>query len=253
MTDDFIPIVHQLDGRTIKCYAVADVHIGAKECDLDGFKRFLKHIENDDDAYLLLCGDLINNGVKDSLTNVYDEVIPPGAQIEKAVELLQPVAGKILGCVSGNHEHRTKKAVDIEPAAYICSLLRVPEIYRQNMAFVRVNLVRGNTKNHYALLLVHGKTANKQKNFGFAIEGVDAIVSGHLHSGQVRRDARICMTTSNRVVVKPFVSIVATSWVKYGGYAARSLCMPAATSTPQCLLLEFTGSNATPGQIRVAW
>lgn len=31
MLDDFTPIIHQLDGRTIKVWAVADVHIGAKE------------------------------------------------------------------------------------------------------------------------------------------------------------------------------------------------------------------------------
>ena len=41
MLDDFTPIIHELPGRTIKVWAVADVHIGARECDMDGFKRFL--------------------------------------------------------------------------------------------------------------------------------------------------------------------------------------------------------------------
>lgn len=40
MISDFTPIVHTLEGRTIRVWAVADVHIGAKECDLDGFKAF---------------------------------------------------------------------------------------------------------------------------------------------------------------------------------------------------------------------
>ena len=253
MIDDFTPIVHELPGRTIKVWAVADVHIGAKECDLRGFKAFLKRVEDDDDSYLVLCGDMINNGIKDSLTNVYDELMPPQAQIDKAVELLEPVADRILGCVSGNHERRSKKAVDIDPMAYICCLLRIDRVFRQNLAFVRVNLVRGNTKDHYALLLVHGKTLNKQMKFSYAIEGVDAIVGGHLHSGQIRRDARLILTKSNRCVVKPFVNLTATSWLKYGGYAASGLYMPAATSDPQCLVLEFTGSNGKQGNIRVNW
>ena len=253
MLDDFKPIVHKLDGRTIRVWAVADVHIGAKECDLDGFKRFLKRVEGDPDSYLVLCGDLINNGIKDSLTNVYDETMPPSAQVDRCVELLEPVADKVLGAVSGNHERRTKKQCDVDITHYICSLLHIPHLYRPNMAFIRVNLARGKTKDHYGLLLVHGKTLNKQQHFAYAIEGVDAVIGGHLHQGNYRKDARIVFTKSNRCVIKPFVNLTATSWLKYGGYAASGLYMPSATSDPQCLVLEFTGSNDRPGQIRVHW
>lgn len=253
MLSDFTPIVHRLDGRTIKVWAVADVHIGARECDLDGFEKFIKKVASEDDSYIVLCGDLISNGIKDSLTNVYDEVIPPQSQVDLAVELLRPISGKILGCVSGNHERRSKKHVDINPMGYICSLLRIPEIYRENMAFVRINLVRGKTKDHYALLLVHGKTLNKQKQLSYAIEGVDAIVGAHLHQGQVQKNARLVLSQSNVVTIRPIVNLTATSWLQYGGYAARSLLLPSATSDPQALQLEFTGSNKTRGQIRVVW
>ena len=253
MLDDFTPIVHELEGRTIRVWAVADVHIGAREADVDGFGRFLKRVEGDPDSYLALCGDLISNGIKDSLTNVYDEVIPPQAQCDLAVELLQPVAHKILGCVSGNHERRSKKHVDINPMGYICSLLRIPEVYRENMAFVRINLKRGNTKDHYALLLVHGKTANKRRQFAYAVEGVDAIISGHTHDGEVQKPARLVFTKSNRVVVKPLVNVCATSWLDPGGYSLAGMMTPKATSDPQCLVLEFTGSNGKQGNIRVNW
>lgn len=253
MITDFTPIVHTLPGRTIKVWAVADVHIGARECDLDGFRAFLSKIAQDDDSYLAICGDVLNNGIKDSITNVYEETMPPHAQVELAVELLSPIAHQILGCVGGNHERRTKKAVDIDPLYQVMTLLRIPELYRQNMAFIRINMAHGNTKNHYALMLTHGKTANKKRHFVGAIEGVDAIITGHTHDGLVEKPAKIVFTKSNRVVMKPLVSLTATSWLGFGGYAANSLLLPKATSDPQCLVLEWTGTNNRPGSIRVAW
>ena len=97
MIDDFTPIIHTLPGRTIRCWAVSDVHIGAREADVEGFTAFLKRIEKDPDSYLCICGDVLNNGIKSSISDY--EILPPSAQIEKAVELLTPMAGKILGCV----------------------------------------------------------------------------------------------------------------------------------------------------------
>ena len=253
MLDDFTPIVHKLDGRTIKVWAIADVHIGAKESNISAFTSLLGRVRNDDDSYVVLCGDIVNNGLKDSLTNVYEETMPPSAQIDLAVELLEPVKDKILGAVGGNHERRTKRNADIDIMLYICSLLKVPEIYRPNLAFIRVNLERGNTKDHYALLLAHGKTANKQKYFSYAIEGVDALICGHLHQGNIAKNAKLVFSASNTVSVKPFINMTATSFLSYGGYAAQSLMLPSATSDPQCLILEFTGSNAKQGRISVSW
>lgn len=92
MLDDFTPIIHTLPGRTIRCWAVSDVHIGAREADIDGFSAFLRKIQADDDSYLVICGDVINNGIKDSVTNVYQETMPPNEQVSLAAELLEPVA-----------------------------------------------------------------------------------------------------------------------------------------------------------------
>jgi len=253
MLDDFTPIIHRLDGRTVRVWAIADVHIGAKECDLAGFKRHMARIASDPDSYIVLVGDMMNNGLKDSLTNVYEEVLPPHAQIEKCAELLEPVKDRILGAVGGNHEARTKRAVDLDPMYAVMCILGKQELYRQNMAFIRVCLTRGRTKDNHTLLLIHGKSERAKRNFAYSLEGVDAVISGHTHNGIVEKPARIVFTGGNRVVIKPLVSVTATSWLDYGGYAAAAMYRPAATSAPQYLELEFTGSNAVDGQIRVVW
>lgn len=253
MHSDFDPIIHRLDGRTIRVWAVADVHIGARECDLGGFSRFLQKIAGNPDDYLVLCGDIVNNATKDSLSNVYEETMPPSCQIEKAVELLAPVKDKILGAVGGNHEARSRKAVDFDPMYTIMCMLGINHLYRTNFAFIRIILENGNTKQRYSMMLVHGKTENKKRQFAYSVEGVDAIISGHTHNGIVEKPARLVFTSRNNVIVKPLVSLTATSWLSYGGYAAAALYRPAATSSPQRLELEYVASNDREGRMRVVW
>lgn len=253
MISDFTPIVHTLPGRTIKVWAVADVHIGARECDLDGFRAFLSKIAQDADSYLVICGDVLNNCTRSSVSDIWSETMPPSAQIELSAELLEPVKDRILGCVGGNHERRSVRETDLNPLYDVFVLLGKRELFRENFCFVRVNMQHGNTRNHYGLLLIHGKSTAKRAKFDLAVEGVDAIVGAHLHTPETRKGGKLVFTKSNRVVVKPFVSLTATSWLQYGGYAASSLLLPQATSDPQCLVLEWSGSNARNGQVRVAW
>lgn len=255
MLDDFTPIIHELPGRTVKVWAVADVHIGAREADIDGFAAFLEKVQSDDDSYLVIVGDLLNNATRSSVSDVYQETMPPHAQVDKAVELLAPVADRILGCVGGNHERRSVKDVDLDPMYQVMCMLRKPELYRAHMAFMRVSLrnIGASTHDQYALMLVHGKTDNKKRWLAQSVEGVDAIISGYTHNGIVEKPARLVFTQKNKVQVRPLVSLTATSWLGYGGYAMSGLLLPKATGDPQCLVLEFAGTNNRRGSVRVSW
>lgn len=254
MLDDLDLIIHELEPRDVTVHAISDVHLGSKECELDKFKAYLKKLAADPNAYVVLCGDIINNGVKNSLTNVYEEVIPPSAQVDLAVELLAPLAqqGKILAAVSGNHEARSRKEVDLDPMFTICAILRIPELYRQNMAFVRIRMKSGKIRTVYTLMVTHGKSRAKMEKFQYSIEGVDAIISGHTHDAQIAKPARI-VVGKDRVSIKPIVTITATSWLGLGGYGLAGLYTPKSTSCPQHLLLEWKNSNAMKEEIRVIW
>lgn len=252
MISDFTPIIHRLPGRTIRIWPVADVHIGARECDLGGFTSFLRRVQACEDDYLVLVGDLLNNATRSSVSDVYEETLPPSAQIEKAVEILYPTRDRILGCVGGNHELRSKKDVDLSPLYAVMLMLGKGELYRDNLCFIRV-VLGDKVSDNYTMLLVHGKSANKKRHFAYSVEGVDAVISGHTHDGIVEKPAALVFTNKNNVTVRPIVSVTATSWLTYGGYAARALCLPKATSNPQCIELPWTGSNSIKGQMRVIW
>ena len=57
-----------------------------------------KKIEDDPTAAVLLAGDLLNNGVKSSKTDVYKEksTRPPDIQKEMMIDLLEPIKDKIV-------------------------------------------------------------------------------------------------------------------------------------------------------------
>ena len=81
LNSDFDMIVHQFpDNKDITIIPVADVHLGASEHYAEEWKSFCKKIENSPDTYLLLLGDLLNNSVRNSVANPFDEVLRPREQ-----------------------------------------------------------------------------------------------------------------------------------------------------------------------------
>ncbi len=61
-------------------YPIADVHYGARECMEREFQVYLQKIQADPLAGVLLAGDLIDNGIRSSVTNVYEQKYTPHQQ-----------------------------------------------------------------------------------------------------------------------------------------------------------------------------
>ena len=185
--------------------------------------------------------------------NVYLETMSPSEQVQLAVELLEPVKDKILGAVGGNHERRSLRAVDLDPLFIVFCRLGIESVYRQNFEFLRIVLEDNGSRCDYSLMLLHGKTEGKRKQFDYAVEGVDAIIGAHTHMPNVSKNGKLVFTTKNSVKVQPFVSVTAPSFLRFGGYAAANLYKPRAASCPQYLLLEYKRGNKRDESITVVW
>lgn len=255
MISDFVAIKHHLDGRDIRVYALADCHIGAKECAIDKLRSFLNKVLADPDAYVVIAGDVLDNGIKSSVTNVYEEVLTPNQQLELAIELFTPLAeaGKILAITDGNHENRTSREVGVDLLYTMACVLRCQDVYRKNMAFVRIELSRGNIKHWYTILVTHGKSKNKTKQFGYALEGVDALITGHTHEGIAQKNGRLCVSPNGIVSVKTLVNLTTESFLEYGGYGASAMYLPTENCNPAHLLLEWSNTMRHNGTIKVVW
>lgn len=248
MISDLEMIVREFpDRESIKIYPIFDVHLGAREHLEKEWAAFCKRILTEENSYIVLGGDLISNGVKNSLTNVYEEVYRPREQKKRITEMLMPLKHKVLCAVKGNHENRSSKEVDSDIVYDIMCKLDIENLYRENVAFLHLRF--GNTKNNakynpsYVLCVAHGAGGgaltgggvNRAERFAYSMSGVDALILGHTHKPLVTAPAQITVDpTKERVYIRPFRVVVASSWLTWGGYSAQKLLTPT-SNVPQVL------------------
>lgn len=105
-----------------------DLHLGARECDLDRAKAMLDYCLQKG-VYIFLMGDLLEAGLRTSVgSSVYRQKLNPQEQLEEVIELLEPLVkeGLILGSLEGNHELRIEKETGIAVMKVICRILGIP-------------------------------------------------------------------------------------------------------------------------------
>ena len=261
MKKDFDLIVHKFK-KSITIVPVADVHLGAIEHDRKAWDAFVRYVESNEDVHVILAGDLINNSIRTSVANPFDEVLRPREQKIRMVEYLKPIKEKILCAVSGNHERRSTKEADIDLTYDIMAKLDIEDVYRENMAFMKVTCGFRNTGTPecaYAFCVTHGAgggiytgaTVNRNERFGNVIDGLDCLITGHTHKGTVTRPSKIVIDMKNDIVsMKGYLQISAVSWLNYGGYAGQKMLLPSETSNPQKLVLS---DDRNKKHIEVLW
>ena len=134
-------IRRQFDDNTdIRIYPFVDLHFGDGNTDVAAGERFIREIQKDPNAYLMYLGDNMNNAIKSSVSNVYNESRSPHEQKKYLIELLKPVADKFLCFVPGNHEGRSSKETDCPLVWDIADRLGKADLYRENMAFIELKV-----------------------------------------------------------------------------------------------------------------
>lgn len=213
------------------------------------FMDFLKWVEKTPNVYLVLAGDLINNATKSSVSNCFEEKMRPSDQKKMMAKLLAPVKDRILCAVQGNHEARSRKDGDDCPLFDIMAKLDLEHLYRENMAFVKIhignNRIDGTRNPTYILTVVHGTgggtlsggSLNRNERFGYALDGVDALITAHTHKPLFSIPSKIRVNpTKNIAQLVPFTVLTATSWLCYGGYAAKKMLLPSSHKLQKMVL-----------------
>lgn len=240
MLSDFTFVTHSFPNKeNIKIYPISDVHLGAAEHLESAWNAFCTRIEKEKDSYLLLGGDMINNATRSSVSNIFEETMRPREQKKRMVEMLTPLREKILCGVSGNHERRSGRDADDDPMYDIMCKLDLEESYRENMAFVRLrfgnNRTDGARNPTYIICVTHGagggalpgSALNRSVRFAQAIDGIDALVLGHNHKPSDAPTFKLKVdSNSNTISTRSFAVVSMSSWLEYGGYAARAMLPP---------------------------
>lgn len=222
----------------IELYGLSDLHIGSREFDEATFQKTSRAILSAPNRYIVLAGDYIDNGVKSSVTSPYDAVMQPKAQRDYAVEILYPLKDRIIAAVGGNHEYRSAKDTDTDPAEIIMTKLGLEDRYKESMAFVLLKV--GERTNHdkttpaYCICLTHGSSGGQTLGAGLSkadqfasISGADLMILGHSHKPAVAPSSRLeCDRNRGIVSQRNYGIMICTAWLEYGGYPARKSLKP---------------------------
>lgn len=242
------------DFKTVLLIPLGDLHIVDSLCDIKEIQRRIDFIKSHDNAYTILNGDLINNGIKSSKTDIYSESMPPDKQVEKVVDLFYPIKDKILSIQSGNHEFRSHRETCQDAAKIYATELGLKDIYSQesNLIFIRFGAERRNRKDGggktrkvcYSAFAIHGIGGGRQdgskfntlSNMQHRIDS-DIYIHSHTHRPFCEPDlnVRINPSTSSYTEVKTYLYNTC-AFLKYGGYGERAEYKASIINTPILIL-----------------
>ena len=233
------PIIHKFpDRQDIELWPVMDLHIGDKYHATETWKAFCRRVLQRENTYIVLGGDLLTNATRNSVGNgVFENTLRPREQKRVVVEMLKPLKPRILCGTTGNHERRSAKDADVDLMADVMYELGLEELYRENMALVKLQF--GNPKNNgqtnptYTMAVTHGSGGgstgniiNRNERFGYSLRDCDILIVGHSHKPAITVPGRYCIDNRNNTSVKPLLVVSATSWLNFGGYAMQHMFTP---------------------------
>lgn len=229
--------------ETLDIIAVADLHIGDKNCDYDEVKNIINKVLTTDNLYCILAGDLMNTAIAGGRSDVYGEELNPAEQLDKCVELFKPIKDKILTIVTGNHEERISRAVGMDMSAEFAKRLELDDIYSPTASLLFVKFGRA-TKTcaplTYSFYVTHGRGGgrkiggklNSLAEYSNIID-VDCYIVGHTHLPAAFKQSSYRVTPQRaQATLHEQLFVNTSAALSYGGYGMRSGYTPAAKSRP---------------------
>lgn len=236
----------------LEIHSFADEHIGDEHSDLKRLLERIEYVKNNPYAYCILNGDIIDNATKTSVGDTYTQELNPMEQLQRAIEIFEPIRDKILCITHGNHENRTYKNDGINISYLIARQLGLQDRYTPTSAvlFVRFGKQSRGTKESngsgnvrkvmYSIYVTHGSGGGRKEGSKVnrladmaSIVDCDIYVHGHTHLPVIMREAfhRIDLRNSTVALVdKLFVNTGAN--LKYGGYGEAMEFKPSSMESP---------------------
>lgn len=237
--------------KTLELCLFADEHIGDAHSDIKRIKERIDYVRNTENAYCILNGDIIDYASKTSIGDVETRSLNIMGQLERAVELFEPIKGKTVCITNGNHENRAYRKEGIDVAKIIATQLGIADRYSPAAAFVFLRFGkpfqqhgRKNGKMLYKILVNHGSGGGKlegSKAIALArmasIADADIYIHSHTHLPMVMKQGFFRVDNSNSTIANVTKLFVNTSSnLDYGGYGEAMEFKPNSKDTPTIYL-----------------
>lgn len=239
-----LPAEHE----SIELVVVSDYHYSSPNSDKDAIRNDIEYIKSKDNAYCVLAGDLLDCALKTSLGDVYTN-LSPMTELAAMVDLLQPIAHKVVAAVPGNHEERHYRTNGVEMTRLMTRQLGIEDKYSEDAAiiFLRVGRDR-DSRNHnrpilYTIFLTHGSGGGKKETGKIQrlsdladIADCDCYICGHTHMpAALKLDFIRTSPANSSFSYAPHLFVNAASKLRYSGYPVRGGFKPANLDTPRII------------------
>lgn len=230
-----INIILNNKSNSFEIIPLGDWHIGDEHFKLNDLKKTIDYIKNDPNRYTILNGDLMNNALKTSKSDTYKEVLSIEKQQELIIDLLKPIADKILCMSQGNHEYRTTVLSGIDPLKYIAKSLGLLDgviRYASNAYLINIKYGKNkneNAKNQYVIYGCHGSgtggkrmgaTINALEDMTKICPNADLYIHSHTHVPLSYTDRCFIFNRYRNAMEEHYRTFFNTnSFLDYGGYA----------------------------------
>lgn len=248
--DVMLGIKHDINdgGNPVEMIALADLHIGDRNCNMKIIRNLIDSVLNNQNRYAVLLGDLMNTAIAGSKSDSYSETLTPQEQLDKCVELLNPIKDKILAVVPGNHEERITRQVGVDMPLILARELGLDSVYNAESAllFIQFGNNRNGHKMTYSVYLNHGHGGgrrpggklNSLQDYGLIVDA-DCYIVGHTHMPATYKSSRYAVQANKfQAVLKEQLFVNTASALSYGGYGKRGGYQPASNSYP---VITFSG------------
>ena len=210
----------------VHLYIVSDVHLGAHGFQKKEYLKYLKTIENDPLAAVIVLGDLLDNATQGSKGCVFSQRMMPQKQIEQSIEYLYPIRDKIVFFCDGNHEERTFRQTGSDPGYTMCLGLNCLDKYNYVHGFITIT-AKGKTYKVYATHNI-GRTETKLKTIARAHPDCDLVIGGHIHQAKVIPTAQQLYNGK----VRTTYAITGRAWLKDESYSISAAYEPVSDIQP---------------------
>ena len=245
----------------IELHVFADEHLGDAHCDIKRLLQRIEYVQNTPTAYCILNGDIIDNATRTSIGDIYAQEFNPLEQLQKAIDIFEPIKDKILCITHGNHENRTYQREGINLSYLMAKQMGLIERYTPTSAVLFIRLGEDIHRNKetngsgnirkicYTLYVLHGSGSGGRKEGAKIIRladmasiiDTDIYIHSHTHLPMIMKQAFHRIDPRNNtvaVVNKLFVNTAST--LDYGGYGEAQAFKPSSKDTP---VIRLNGSK----------
>ena len=243
------------DIDTLELHVFADEHIGDALCDLPRLQSRIEYIAKTPNAYCILNGDILDYASRSSIGDIETREFNIMEQLERAVELFDPIRKKIICVTNGNHENRGYRKEGFDVSRVIASRLGLSDVYTQSAAYVFLRFGqtpnrhgRTNSKQQYGIYVTHGSGGGRKEGAKAirladmaSICDADIYIHSHTHLPMVMKQGFFRTDNRNRSVINVTKLFVNTaSNLDYGGYGEVQGYKPNSKDTP---IIFLSGSK----------